>query len=577
MSQHRHDSDDPQAGGRPSSMEPQSDSNAAPKVAPADDRYPHFSTADIEKMMRFGMIEHWRAGDVIFRIGQPGLGMRVLLSGRARLSRRDGLGRSQTIVELGAGQFLGEVAQLTGKPALADGLALDDVDALMIPPQQIRDMLVAEAHLGERIMRSLVLRRFGLVREGAGPVLIGRSGDLRLLALEGLLHRLGHPYSVADPATDSGIRDLLEEWGVWHDDVPVVIVMLADGMLLRDPDERQLAARLGLLPELDSARTYDVAVVGAGPAGLAAAVYAASEGLSVIVFDSHGPGGQAGASARIENYLGFSTGVSGRELAANAFAQAVKFGAEVVIPTRIDRLDCAQAPFQLELQGGQRISSRTVVIATGAAYRKPAIEGLDEVAGRGVYYWASSIEGRLCRGAEVVLVGGGNSAGQAAVFLSTHASRVHILIRGDSLESSMSRYLIDRIASLGNVVLHTRTIVASVRSDEWGLEAVTCSTPEGELVFDTRHLFLFTGANPNTQWLRDCSVEIDDRGFVKTGLAAGVRADTACFALQTNVPGVFAIGDVRNASAKRVAAAVGDGAAVVAEIHQFLSAPLPVA
>ena len=575
MSQHRHDSDDPQAGKRPSPTEPQSDSNAAPKAAPADDRYPRFSTADIEKMMRFGMIEHWRSGDVMFRIGQPGLGMRVLLSGRARLSRRDGLGRSQTIVELGAGQFLGEVAQLTGKPALADGLALDDVDALMIPPQQIRDMLVAEAHLGERIMRSLVLRRFGLVREGAGPVLIGRSGDLRLLALEGLLHRLGHPYSVADPATDADIRALLEEWGVWHDDVPVV--MLADGTLLRDPDERQLAARLGLLPELDSARTYDVAVVGAGPAGLAAAVYAASEGLSVIVFDSHGPGGQAGASARIENYLGFSTGVSGRELAANAFAQAVKFGAELVIPTRIDRLDCAQAPLQLELQGGQRISSRTVVIATGAAYRKPAIEGLDEVAGRGVYYWASSIEGRLCRGAEVVLVGGGNSAGQAAVFLSTHASRVHILIRGDSLESSMSRYLIDRIASLGNVVLHTRTVVASVRSDEWGLEAVTCSTPEGELVFDTRHLFLFTGANPNTQWLRDCSVEIDDRGFVKTGLAAGVRADTACFALQTNVPGVFAIGDVRNASAKRVAAAVGDGAAVVAEIHQFLSAPLPVA
>ncbi|CAD6558471.1 FAD-dependent oxidoreductase [Paraburkholderia sabiae] len=543
--------------------------------ASANDRYPRFTKAEVEKMMRFGIIERWRAGDVMFRIGQPGLGMRVLLSGRARLSRRDGLGRSQTIVELGEGQFLGEVAQLTGKPALADGLALDDVEALMIPPEQIREMLVAEAHLGERIMRSLVLRRFGLVREGAGPVLIGRSGDLRLLALEGLLHRLDHPYTVADPATDSDIRALLEDWGVWRDDVPVV--MLADGTLLRNPDARELAARLGLLPELDSARTYDVAVVGAGPAGLAAAVYAASEGLSVIVFDHHGPGGQAGASARIENYLGFSTGVSGRELAANAFAQAVKFGAEVVIPTRIDRLDCAQMPLQLELESGQRIASRTVVIATGAAYRRPAIEGLDDVAGRGVYYWASSVEGRLCRGAEVVLVGGGNSAGQAAVYLASQASRVHMLIRADSLEKSMSRYLIDRIASLGNVTLHTQTVITSVRSDQWGLEAVICNTPEGERVFDTRHLFLFTGADPNTQWLRDCSVEIDERGFVKTGLAAGVRADTACFALQTNVPGVFAIGDVRNASAKRVAAAVGDGAAVVAEIHQFLSAPSPVA
>ncbi|MEM5370388.1 FAD-dependent oxidoreductase [Paraburkholderia azotifigens] len=543
--------------------------------ASANDRYPRFTKAEVEKMMRFGIIERWRAGDVMFRIGQPGLGMRVLLSGRARLSRRDGLGRSQTIVELGEGQFLGEVAQLTGKPALADGLALDDVEALMIPPEQVRELLVAQAHLGERIMRSLVLRRFGLVREGAGPVLIGRSGDLRLLALEGLLHRLDHPYTVADPATDSDIRALLEDWGVWHDDVPVV--MLADGTPLRDPGERELAARLGLLPELDSTRTYDVAVVGAGPAGLAAAVYAASEGLSVIVFDSHGPGGQAGASARIENYLGFSTGVSGRELAANAFAQAVKFGAEVVIPTRIDRLDCTQTPLQLELEGGQRIASRTVVIATGAAYRRPAIEGIDDVAGRGVYYWASSVEGRLCRGAEVVLVGGGNSAGQAAVYLASQASRVHMLIRGDSLEKSMSRYLIDRIASLGNVTLHTQTVIASVRSDQWGLEAVNCNTPEGERVFDTRHLFLFTGADPNTQWLRDCSVGIDERGFVKTGLAAGVRADTACFALQTNVPGVFAIGDVRNASAKRVAAAVGDGAAVVAEIHQFLSAPSPVA
>lgn len=551
------------------------EATASRATASVDDRYPRFSEAEIGKMRRFGSIERWVAGEVMFRTGEPGLGMRVLLRGRARLSRRDGLGRSQTIAELGAGQFLGEVAQLTGKPALADGLALDDVEALMIPPEQIRNLLVAEALLGERIMRSLVLRRFGLVQEGCGPVLIGRPDDLRLLALEGLLHRLGHPYFVADPATDADIRDILGQLGTWQDDVPAV--MLADGTLIRDPDERQLAASLGLLPDLDSARTYDVAVVGAGPAGLAAAVYAASEGLSVIVFDSHGPGGQAGASARIENYLGFSTGVSGRELAANAFAQAVKFGAEVVMPVRIDRLDCAHTPFRLELESGQHIPARTVVIATGAAYRRPAIEGFDEVNGRGVYYWASSIEGRLCRGAEVVLVGGGNSAGQAAVFLSAHASRVHLVIRGDDLAKSMSRYLIDRIDALENVRLHTQTVVTSVRSGQWGLEAVICATPEGERVFDTRHLFLFMGAAPNTHWLRDCSVEIDERGFVKTGFMSGTRPDTACFALQTNVPGVFAIGDVRNASAKRVAAAVGDGAAVVAEIHQFLAAPSPVA
>jgi thioredoxin reductase (NADPH) len=543
--------------------------------ASRDPLYPRFDEAEIERMRRFGTLERWRAGDVMFRTGQPGLGMRVLLDGQVRLSRRDGLGRSRTIAELNAGQFLGEVAQLTGKPALADGLALTDVEALMIQPEQIRALLVADAQIGETIMRSVILRRFGLVQEGCGPVLIGPAGDMNLLSLEGLLHRLDHPYSVADPATDPDVRELFAGLDGWNDDYP--IVMLADGTLLRNPDARELSARLGILHDVDAARTYDVAVVGAGPAGLAAAVYAASEGLSVIVFDGHGPGGQAGASARIENYLGFPTGVSGHELAANAFVQAVKFGAEIVMPARIRTLDCGQTPLQLTLEDGQRIASRTVVIATGAAYRRPAIAGLDAVSGRGVHYWASSVEGRLCRGAEVVLIGGGNSAGQAAVFLASHASRVHLLIRGDDLAKSMSRYLIDRISSLGNVVLHTQTIVTAVTSDEWGLDSVVCNAPDGEHCIETRHLFLFTGADPNTRWLHDCSVGIDDRGFVKTGYILGGRPETACFALGTNVPGVFAIGDVRAASAKRVAGAVGDGAAVVSEIHQFLMASSPVA
>ncbi|MFM0075965.1 FAD-dependent oxidoreductase [Paraburkholderia sediminicola] len=537
--------------------------------APSDHLYPRFSEADIDRMRRFGTLEHWNAGDVMFRTGQPGLGMRVLLSGQARLTRRDGLGRSQVIAELSAGQFLGEVAQLTGKPALADGLALTDVEALMIQPEQIRAMLVADAHIGETFMRSVILRRFGLVQEGCGPVLIGPVGDMKLVALEGLLHRLDHPYSVADPDTDPDVRELFAGLDGWENDYPVV--MLADGTLLRNPDARELSAKLGLLLDVDAARTYDVAVVGAGPAGLAAAVYAASEGLSVIVFDGHGPGGQAGASARIENYLGFPSGVSGHELAANAFVQAVKFGAEIVMPARIETLDCAQTPLQLTLEDGQRIVSRTVVIATGAAYRRPAIAGLDALNGRGVYYWASSVEGRLCRGAEVVLIGGGNSAGQAAVFLASHASCVHMLIRGDDLAKSMSRYLIDRIASLSNIVLHTNTVVSAVTSDQLGLESVVCDTPDGPHCVATRHVFLFTGADPNTHWLRDCSVAIDERGFIKTGYAADARPGTGCFALQTNVPGVFAIGDARAASAKRVAAAVGDGAAVVSEIHQFLS------
>ncbi|SDR49595.1 cyclic nucleotide-regulated FAD-dependent pyridine nucleotide-disulphide oxidoreductase [Paraburkholderia fungorum] len=537
--------------------------------ASRDHLYPRFDAAQIDRMRRFGTIEHWRAGDAMFRTGQAGLGMRVLIRGQARLTRRDGLGRSRIIAELSDGQFLGEVAQLTGKPALADGLALTDVEALMIPPEQIRTMLVAEAQIGETIMRSIMLRRFGLIQDGGGPVLIGPASDMNLIALEGLLHRLSHPYSVVDPEADPEARLLLDSLDGWANEYPVV--MLADGTLLRQPSPRELAARLGILLKIDTARTYDVAVVGAGPAGLAAAVYAASEGLSVIVFDGHGPGGQAGASARIENYLGFPTGVSGHELAANAFVQAVKFGAEIIMPARVRTLDCAQTPRQLVLEDGQRIAAHTVVIATGAAYRRPAIAGLDEVNGCGVHYWASSVEGRLCRGTEVVLIGGGNSAGQAAVFLASHASRVHLLIRGADLARSMSRYLIDRIASLDNVVLHAQTVVTAVTRDQWGLDSVVCETPGGEQCIETRHLFLFTGAAPNTQWLHDCSVEIDEKGFVKTGYMSGVLPETACFALQTNVPGVFAIGDTRAASAKRVAAAVGDGAAVVSEIHQFLS------
>ncbi|HZZ09547.1 MAG TPA: NAD(P)/FAD-dependent oxidoreductase, partial [Paraburkholderia sp.] len=316
---------------------------------------------------------------------------------------------------------------------------------------------------------------------------------------------------------------------------------------------------------------YDVAIVGAGPAGLATAVYAASEGLSVIVLDSRAPGGQAGASSRIENYLGFPTGISGQALAGRAFVQAQKFGAHVAIPVNVKRLHCAQQPHRLELKCGGNISARAIVIASGAVYRRPTLEGLDRFEGRGVYYWASPVEAKLCKRSNVVLVGGGNSAGQAIVYLATHAARIDVLIRRSGFEATMSRYLIDRIRSLPNVFVHPGSEIGTLEADDSGLESVRLKKPlaDGTDHFDTRHLFLFTGADPNTDWLRTCGVELDDKGFVLTGTNASGGA--AVCDLATSVDGVYAIGDARAGSTKRVAAAVGEGAAVVAQIHQLLA------
>jgi thioredoxin reductase (NADPH) len=390
------------------------------------------------------------------------------------------------------------------------------------------------------------------------------------VALQGFLSRNSYPHTVIDACTDPEAIALLERISTSSADFPLVIC--PDGTVMRAPDENQLASQLGWLPEFDAEHVYDVAIVGGGPAGLATAVYAASEGLSVVVFDKRAPGGQAGASSRIENYLGFPTGISGQALAGRAFVQAQKFGAHIAIPTEIKALRCECRPIQIELQDGQRVSSHTVVIASGAHYRRPAIDGLDRFDGNGCYYWASPVEGKLCKGSEVALVGGGNSAGQAVVYLASHAAHVHLLIRGKGLESSMSRYLIDRIAGLRNVTVHTGTQIESLESDGRSLCAVHCTTGEGPMVLGLRHLFLFTGANPNTGWLHGCNVSTDSKGFVLTGAAAHEGRPDGAMGLETSVPGVFAIGDVRSASTKRVAAAVGEGAAVVAQIHGMLAA-----
>ncbi|WP_043089830.1 NAD(P)/FAD-dependent oxidoreductase, partial [Xanthomonas vasicola] len=429
-------------------------------------------------------------------------------------------------------------------------------------------------------MRALILRRVGLIEgDASGSVLIGEPDDPHLTRLQGFLTRNGYPNTVMDVSDDEG-RALVERLGIQEHDLPVMVC--PSGRVLRQPSDAEAAHCLGMTPDIDPNKRYDVAIVGAGPAGLATAVYAASEGLSVLVLDQRAIGGQAGASARIENYLGFPTGISGQALAGRAYNQALKFGAELAIPIEAATLECSRddGALKLDLADGKQLLASTVVIASGARYRRPEIEGLERFEGHGVSYWASPVEARLCEGGVVALVGGGNSAGQAVAFLAPRVKQLHLIIRGDGLEASMSQYLIERIAALPNVQLHTGTEVSALEGDpERGLQAAVLRTRKDGATerVELRHLFLFVGADPNTGWLQQC-VDTDKRGFVITGTARGDGVP-ACLPLETNRPGVFAIGDVRAGSVKRVAAAVGEGAAVVAQIHQYLAHqanPVPV-
>jgi thioredoxin reductase (NADPH) len=533
---------------------------------------------EIERLGRFGEVRRFAKGDYLVRAGESGLGMFVFLAGRAEVTRRDGLGHNEPIRTYTDHHFLAEVGQLGGRPAFVDAVAETAVEALVIPPAGLRGLVIAEAELGERIMRALILRRVGLIEAGAGgPVLIGPAGHPRLVRLQNFLIRNTIPHRVLDPETEHDADALLACVKPGPDDLP--LVLCPSGRTLRNPTEREVAQGVGLLPELDPNRTYDVAVVGAGPAGLATAVYAASEGLSVVVLESRAFGGQAGASTRIENYLGFPTGISGQALAGRAFNQAQKFGADIVIPGVVRKLDCNRRDgYALELDGGGAIQARTVVVASGADYRRPPFPGLAEAERDGVHYWASRVEGALCAGQEVALVGGGNSAGQAAVYLASVAARVWMLVRRP-LEATMSQYLIERIAAQPNIALKVNTEVERLDVDDSGVLSriawrnhATGETGEHPL----RHIFLFVGADPCADWLAGCDVAIDPKGFILTGRSAR-QAEEDPPTLMTSRGGVFAIGDVRSGSTKRVAAAVGEGAAVVAQIHAYLAAGVPEA
>jgi thioredoxin reductase (NADPH) len=493
--------------------------------------------------------------------------------------RRDGLKRETPITTHHVGQISGEVSQLAGRDTLACGRAgADGCTALPFDAAHIRALMIGSAEVGEIVMRAFILRRVGLIDDGgAGAVLVGIPGTAELTRLQDFLRRNGYPVTVLDAANDAEGRATVERLGVPPADLP--LMLCPNGTVLRRPSDAEAGACLGIMPDLDPDLIYDVAIVGAGPAGLAAAVYAGSEGLSVIVLDSRAFGGQAGASSRIENYLGFPTGISGMALAGRAFNQALKFGVEVAIPLQVSHLDCGKGnghdsnPFKLELTDGGAVRAKTVIVASGAAYRRPPIANLPVFEGAGVSYWASPVEAKLCEGEEIALVGGGNSAGQAAVFLSPRVKRLHLIIRGDGLEPSMSRYLIDRIDALANVELHTNTEVVALEGNETtGLTGAVFRDRRTGATHgcSLRHLFLFIGAEPNADWLDGC-VALDDKGFVLTGAKCGGRPGRPALPLETSRPGVFAIGDVRAGSTKRVAAAVGEGAAVVAQIHSVLA------
>jgi thioredoxin reductase (NADPH) len=531
--------------------------------------FPVLDAQEMERVRRFGVLRTFATDEALAAAGRRSAGVMVILSGHVRASRTDITGLEEHIVTYGPGGFLGGLEQLAGRPSLVDARATEAVSALVIAPELLRTLFIYEAALGERILRALILRRMLLLEASAGgPVIVGYADDRNVLRLQEFLRRNAHPQQTLNAAVDAEAKALTERLHIDATELPVVLC--PNGELLRNPTEGKLARCLGLVSPVDPTRTYDVAVVGAGPAGLSSAVYAASDGLSVLVLDRHAFGGQAGASARIENYLGFPTGISGMALTARAYNQAQKFGVEMAIPKTVMSLevavDSSSGEFALRLADDECVRTRSVVVATGARYRRLAVESLSDFEGSSVHYWASPLEGRLCAGQEVVVIGGGNSAGQATVYLASVVSKVWLVIRSNDLGARMSSYLVNRISGLPNVELVPQATISALEGENGLLEAVRWRQADlSEVRRPVHHLFLFIGADPNSAWLEGADVALDSKGFVLTGGEFGRRA------LETSRSGIFAVGDIRSGSAKRVATAVGDGAQVVANLHDYLA------
>jgi len=538
--------------------------------------FPTLTTAQVARIAGRGRRRAMARDEVLVDVGDSDVPFFVVVSGEIQALRPTGA-TELLIVAHGPGQFSGEANMITGRRAMGRLRASEPGEAIELEREQLLALIQTDAELSEILMRAFMLRRFELIAHEFGDVVVlGSTHCAGTLRVKEFLTRNGHPFHYIDLDRDAEAQALLDQFHVSAADVPVLFCGVDS--VLRNPSNTQIADCLGFNELIDQTRVSDLVIVGAGPAGLAAAVYGASEGLDVLVLESNSPGGQAGSSSRIENYLGFPTGISGVDLTARAYAQAQKFGAQIMIAKGAAQLACGRQPYEVQMAGGSSIRARAVIIATGAEYRRPALANLSRFEGAGVYYTAMPMEAQLCVGEDVIVVGGGNSAGQAAVFLAQTAKRVHMLVRGNGLAETMSRYLIRRIEDNPAIVLRTRTQIVALEGNGH-LERVQWRDDRAGDVEanDIRHVFMMTGAVPNTGWLDRCVV-LDDKGFIKTGpelshddlTAAGWPLPRPPFLLETSRPGVFAVGDVRGGNIKRVASAVGEGSIAVAFVHQIL-------
>jgi thioredoxin reductase (NADPH) len=544
--------------------------------SPQEHVFPRLTAAQVARVASHGRVRPVVAGEVLLEAGDPATRMFVVISGQIEVVR---LGDVEQLVALfRADQFTGEMSIITGRRAAGQVRATEPGEVLEVRREDLLALIQTDAELSEILMRAFILRRVDLFAQGLGDVvLIGSAHSGGTLRAKEFLTRNGHPHAYIDLDRALDVQELLDRFHVTEADVPVLICR--GNMVLRNPTNGQIAECLGFNEAVDETHLRDVVIVGAGPSGLAAAVYGASEGLDVLVLESHAPGGQAGSSSRIENYLGFPTGISGGELAARAFTQAEKFGAHIVIAQVATRLACQRRPYSVRIDNLRDVPTRTIVIATGAEYRKLSVDDASRFEGAGVYHGATFIESQLCRGEEVIVVGGGNSAGQAAVFLAQTAKRVHLLVRSHSLADTMSRYLIRRIEQAPDIVLRTQTEIVALEGKD-ALERVRWRSSPAKAVetHDIRHVFVMTGAVPNTGWLDGC-LALDSQGFVKTGpdlskedlAAANWPLARPPYLLETSLPGVFAVGDVRAGNVKRVASAVGEGSTAIAFVHKVLA------
>jgi len=542
----------------------------------ADQVFPTLTPEQIARVAAHGHVRRVEHGEVLLEPGDQNPRFFVVTAGHIEVVKPSGDTEEPVTIHR-RGQFTGEVSMLSRRRGFVRMRAGEAGEVIELDREQLLMLVQIDSELSEILMRAFILRRVEMIAHEFGDVvLVGSTHAPGTLRVKEFLTRNGHPYSYIDLDRDAGVQDVLDRFHVAVADVPVLICR--GEVVLRNPTNEQIADCLGFNDAIDHTQVRDLVIVGAGPSGLAAAVYGASEGLDVLVLEANAPGGQAGLSSRIENYLGFPTGISGQELAARAYTQAQKFGAQLIIAKGARQLACDRKPYAIEIDDGPRVPARTVIIATGAEYRRPSLENLSQFEGAGVYYCATFVEAQVCRGDDVVVVGGGNSAGQAAVFLAQTAKRVHMLVRSNGLAESMSRYLIRRIEQSPAIVLRTCTnLVALEGSDH--LERVRWRDDESGSIetHHIKHVFVMTGAVPSTGWLRGCVV-LDAKGFIKTGpdlshddlAAARWPLARPPYLLETSRPGVFAVGDVRGGNIKRVASAGGEGSIAVAFVHQVL-------